>query len=319
MEQRPAEKKATAPISVLVAEDHPATGMLLKKLLTKAGYDVTTARNGREALDRFRSNFFPIVLIDWMMPEMDGLELCEAIRKLSSQGYVYVIFLTGKNSKDDVVEALETGADDYVTKPFDRSELLARIRTGQRIVTLERSLKEAYEEIKLLSYIDPLTGVYNRGYLNERLSEEINRALRYRHPLHLVMCDIDHFKAVNDQYGHQAGDEVLKSFAGLMKGAIRQKVDLVARYGGEEFVLVLPETDASGAQIVAERLRKTVEEKSHQIKDKVVRITVSWGVSGFAPDQSRDKVTADFLLNEADECLMKAKQDGRNRVVTRGC
>jgi two-component system cell cycle response regulator len=314
MEQGAEKSKAAIPI--LVAEDHPATRGLLEKLLKKAGYQVTTARSGREALERFQSSFFPIVLIDWIMPEMDGLELCGSLRNLQNEGYVYIVFLTSRDSKDDVVKALDTGADDYVTKPFNQNELLARIRTGQRILELERSLKTAYKEIKMLSLIDPLTGVYNRGYLNDHISQEIMRSLRYGHPLHIALCDIDHFKNVNDRHGHQAGDEVLRSFADLMKDSIRQKVDWVARYGGEEFVVVLPETDASGAQAVAERLRRAVARKRHRIQGKVVRITASLGVSGFDPDQLGGTFTADSLLNEADKCLLKAKQEGRNRVRT---
>ena len=304
----------TAPTPVLVAEDHPATRRLLEKILTKAGYAVTGARNGREALEQFQSTFYPIVLVDWIMPEMDGLKLCESLRTCSNPGYVYIIFLTARDSKDDVVQALETGADDYVTKPFNQNELLARIRTGMRVLALERSLKTAYEEIKTLSLIDPLTGVYNRGYLNDHLIQEIKRSLRYGHPFHIVLCDIDHFKQVNDRYGHQAGDEVLKIFAKGVKDSIRQKIDWVARYGGEEFVMVLPETDAPGAFAVAERLRKTVAQKRYRIQGNMIRITASWGISGFGPDPSCGSITADTLLNEADRCLLTAKREGRHRV-----
>lgn len=300
--------------SILVAEDHPATLRLLERTLVKAGYKVTTASNGREALDRFKKTFHPMVLVDWTMPEMSGLELCAALREADRQGYVYIMFLTARDGKGDVVEALESGADDYLTKPFERAELLARLKTGQRILALERSLKDANEEVRALSVTDPLTGIYNRGYLNEQLPREINRSLRYGHPLSIVLCDIDHFKAVNDTYGHQAGDKILKAFAALVRDSIRQKVDWVARYGGEEFVLVLPETDVSGGYVVAERLRKAVSQQRHRLKARSVRITVSWGVAGLPAGASRGWVTFEGVLSEADNCLLKAKQDGRNRV-----
>jgi len=196
----------------LLAEDNPVTRKLLEKTLHKAGYEVTSVENGRKALDLFKEKFFPIVLTDWMMPEMDGIELCKAIRKNGSDGYVFIVLLTSKDSKDDIVSGLEAGADDYLTKPSNRAELIARIKTGIRILELEGSLKKANEEIRILSITDYLTRSYNRLYLSERLPQEIVRARRYRHPLSLVLCDIDHFKSVNDTYGHQAGDKVLREF-----------------------------------------------------------------------------------------------------------
>lgn len=309
-----AKDGANPNMSILVAEDHAATRRLLEKLLTKAGYEVTSTRNGREALERFRQSFHPIVLIDWIMPEVDGLALCEALRANPDQGYVYIIFLTARNSKDDLLEALQAGADDYLTKPFDRSELLARIKTGVRVLALERSLKEANEEIRMMSALDPLTGLYNRRYLNEHLEKEVKRSLRYGHALHIALCDIDHFKAVNDTYGHQVGDDVLSAFADLMKSSIRQKVDWVARYGGEEFILVFPETDAPGARTVSERLCEAIGRKQFEARGKTLKLTASFGISGFHPDRHGRTVAPDALLMEADRSLLKAKQEGRNRV-----
>jgi diguanylate cyclase (GGDEF)-like protein len=255
-----------------------------------------------------------MVLLDWVMPEVNGIELCKALRNSATQGYVYIIFLTARDSKTDVVEALEAGADDYITKPFHREELLARIRTGLRVLDLERSLKKANEEIKIMSLTDPLTGVYNRGYLNEHLPSEVKRSVRYEHPLQVIMCDIDHFKTVNDLYGHQAGDEVLRGFAAFLKGSIRQNLDWVARYGGEEFVIVLPETIASGACAVAERMRQKVEQKRFRIQNKGIRVTASWGISGMDPGRWQESLSSDALLNEADQCLLSAKRSGRNAV-----
>lgn len=237
MDQTPAGSPLISGTHILIAEDHPATRKLLENMLKNAGFAVTVAANGEEALDSFRREFTPIVLMDWMMPELNGLELCKALRHSTTQGYVYILFLTAKDSKADVVKALEAGADDYITKPFDRDELLARIKTGLRVLDLERSLKQATEEIRILSLTDPLTGIYNRAYLNERLPHEVKRSVRYEHPLQLVMCDIDHFKAVNDLHGHQAGDEVLRGFASLLKGSIGQNLDWVARYGWRNLFL----------------------------------------------------------------------------------
>jgi two-component system, cell cycle response regulator len=312
--QEPEKAGVTQGPSIFVAEDHPATRQLLEKLLTKAGYRVTTAGNGREALDIFKHTFHPLILVDWSMPELSGLELCAALREAPNEGYVYIIFLTARDSKNDVIKALEAGADDYVTKPFNQNELMARIKTGMRILALERSLKEANEAIRLMSNLDPLTRVYNRRYLNEHLEQEVKRSLRYGHPLHLALCDIDHFKAINDTYGHQSGDEVLIAFAELVKSSIRQKVDWVARYGGEEFILVLPETDAPGAYKVAERLREAVAQEAFKVSGHSIHMTVSWGVSGFHPGSPHESITPDLLLGKADRCLYQAKQEGRNRV-----
>jgi len=298
----------------LLAEDNPVTRKLLEKTLHKAGHDVTSVENGRKALDLFKEKFFPIVLTDWMMPEMDGIELCRAIRKNRSDGYVFIVLLTSKDSKDDIVSGLEAGADDYLTKPSNRAELIARIKTGIRILELERSLKRANEEIRILYIKDLLTGIYNRGYLTERLPQEIKRARRYGHPLSLVLCDIDHFKSVNDTYGHQAGDKVLREFAQCVRETIRENVDLVARYGGEEFIIVAPETDFSGALILAERVRMAVSQMVVKLKEKRIHITASFGVTGFDTDTPGEKITPEAVINQADKYLYQAKREGRNRV-----
>lgn len=247
--------------SILVVEDHPATRRLLEMRLRKAGYRVISAGDGREALEHLEHGFCPLVLTDWMMPEMDGLTLCRAIRERTWENYIYVIFLTARDSLDDVVQGLEAGADDYLTKPVHPTELMARLQTGRRLLELERTLKERNREIARLAITDPLTGSYNRRYLSDHLPGEIRRALRYGRPLGLIMCDLDHFKCVNDVHGHGVGDLVLQQFAAWLQSYIRAGVDWRARYGGEEFVLVLPETDLSGCHMVAERLRRLVSTK----------------------------------------------------------
>jgi two-component system, cell cycle response regulator len=300
---------------VLLAEDHEISRKLTEKILHKEGISVTSVENGRKAIELFKNQFFPIILSDWMMPEMDGLELCRAIRSTKSAGYVFIILLTAKNSKEDIVAGLAAGADDYLAKPFNPSELNARIKTGMRILDLERSLKEANEEIKKLSFQDPLTGCYNRGYLNDRLSKEISYSLRYNHPLSVILCDIDHFKKVNDSYGHQTGDKVLKEFVHCIEQSFRNKVDWLARYGGEEFFIVLPETNIEGAKILAERLRTKIANHKITSGNFDIKITASFGVVCFTPQTHKEKISDLQLITKADQLLYQAKNEGRNRIV----
>ena len=302
---------------ILLAEDDPISRRLFEKILVKEGFTVTTVENGRKALDLFRQRFFPIVLTDWQMPVMEGPELCRAIREENPDRYVFIIMLTSKGSKDDIISGLSAGADDYLTKPAHYAELVARIKTGIRILELEKSLKAAADEIHLLSITDPLTGIYNRGYINERLPQEIHRASRYGHEFSLLMCDIDHFKKVNDTYGHLAGDAVLKEFVCCLTTVIRQQVDWAGRYGGEEFIVVLPETDQAGAVVVAERLRVTIQKCETQIEGRTISITASFGVTGFSPRDWKEHVKPEVLLQQADLLLYEAKQAGRDQVKGR--
>ena len=288
---------------------------MLVKILLKAGHKVESVENGRKALDLFRERFFPILLTDWMMPEMDGLELCKAIRKNTSDGYVFIILLTAKDSHDDIVSGLEAGADDYLIKPPNPAELIARIRAGIRILELERALKKANEEIRSLSITDSLTRSYNRGYLTERLPQEISRARRYGHSLSLVLCDLDHFKDINDTYGHQIGDRVLREFVRCVRKSIRDKVDLVARYGGEECIIIVPETDLRDARILAERARSAISQMVIKIEEEGIHITASFGVTGFDPDTPDEKISPEAMINQADKYLYQAKEEGRNRIL----
>ena len=302
---------------ILIAEDDPVSRLLLEKILVKAGYEVTSVINGREALESFSSKFFPIVITDWMMPEMDGLKLCRAIRENISTGYVFIFLLTARDSIDDMLAGLEAGADDYLTKPVNRPELVARLKTATRILELEKSLKDANEEITILSITDSLTGCYNRTFMDEQLPKEVKRAVRYNRPMSLIMVDIDHFKKVNDTYGHHAGDKVLKELVRSINRSIRSDVDWVARYGGEEFLAVFPETDFEGAEVIAERLRSDISQNTIQINEEKIRVTASFGVTGFTPSDSLKEVSYEAMINMADRSLYQAKEEGRNRVVGR--
>ncbi len=300
---------------ILVVEDNPVTRRLLQKTLKRSGYHVVAVENGRQALEVFRKQFFPIVITDWVMPEMDGLELCRTIREMELPGYVVIILLTAKDSKDDIIRGLDAGADDYLTKPFNHPELVARLRAGIRILNLEKSLKEANEEIRILSITDPLTGCYNRGFLTERLNQEIKRARRYGRALSLCLCDIDHFKRINDTFGHQTGDLVLKEFVKIIEESIRKDVDWVARYGGEEFVVILPETDLQGGICMAERLRASVEASTIEIPAAdSIKITASFGVTAFGPETPEAVISPEAMINTADQLMYQAKKEGRNRI-----
>ena len=300
--------------SILVAEDDPVSRKIIGKILGKAGYCIESVENGREAFALFQKKFFPIILSDWMMPEMDGLELCRAIRSTSSPGYVFIILLTARKSKEDIIAGLEAGADDYLAKPFNAEELIARLNTGMRILNLERTLRKANEEIRALSIIDPLTGCFNRSYVGQRLPGDIARARRYKHCLSLLMCDLDHFKSINDTYGHQCGDEILKEVVHNLMDSIRHQVDWMARYGGEEFLIVLPETKASGANSVAERLRKRIARKTFRFSGAEFSVTLSFGLLTFDPGVWNGNLTPELLISCADRFLYQAKGEGRNRI-----
>ncbi len=297
---------------VLVVDDDPVTRKMLERYLAKSNFVVELAANGKEALELYQSYFFPLVITDWMMPEMNGPELCRRIRIQNRDNYVFIIMVTARDSKKDIVSGLESGADDYLTKPFHHAELLARIKTGIRIIELEKSLRQANSEIRLLSITDPLTGCYNRLYLNERLPQELKRAHRYQRSLSIVMADIDFFKKVNDSYGHQAGDDVLRFFGKMLLSSVRESVDWVVRYGGEEFLIILPETDCKGAAMVAERLRESLEEKTIIHDNKKIKVTASFGGVCILPLILDQMPGSHAVIEFADYQLYKAKREGRN-------
>lgn len=311
---KPASKKAgDEKPPILLVEDDTITRRLIARLLRKSGYEVQEAADGVEAFERIQKQYFPILITDWEMPGMDGVALCRRVRALELEGYVYVLLLTGRDSKEHLITGLEAGADDYVTKPPDEHELVARLKTGARVYALEQKLRAANERNRLLSVTDGLTGAYNRRYLTEQLPGELERCRRYRRALSVVMGDIDHFKKVNDTYGHGAGDEVLKQFVQITQRAIRANSDWIARYGGEEFVIVMPETAHEGAMQAAEKIRATIASASFETSAGVLSATASFGVATFALDEPDPQ--ADQLIAQADARLYDSKHGGRNRVT----
>ena len=300
--------------SILIAEDNPVSGKMLEKIFVQEGHKVIIAENGRVAMEKFNNKFCPIVITDWMMPEMNGLELCRAIRSGDRQSYVYIILVTANNEKQKVVTGLEAGADDYITKPYNPAELIARLNTGIRFLRLEESLKKANEEIRKLSIKDSLTGSYNRAFISQHLPKELKRAIRYNRPLSLIFCDIDHFKRINDTFGHNVGDQVLKELIRIISNAIRMNMDWIGRYGGEEFIVVLPETDIHGAYFIAERLRKKVEAMVVKTMGETISITASFGVSEFNHETGYEVCGYEELINVADQYMYQAKNEGRNMV-----
>jgi diguanylate cyclase (GGDEF)-like protein len=307
-----------APLELLLVEDEPTQMLLMKRLLLRAGYKVQTANNGDEALAKISASHFQILVTDWDMPGMDGATLTKRVREAKLPGYLYILLLTGHGDTASVVEGLEAGADDYIRKPANEAELLARLNAGRRIVRLEQSLREANEQIQRLLIIDPLIGTYNRRYLNDQLVNEVERARRYERPLAAVMADLDRFKSINDVHGHLVGDEVLKGFAEMATESIRTSSDWIARYGGEEFVIVLPETDLSGAAVTAEKIRARVSVSPIQTAVGEIVVTASFGVAMLTPGHEAVSVAAAGLLREADTALYRSKREGRNRVTLAG-
>lgn len=302
-------------IPILLVDDDRFMRTVLCQTLQDAGYQVSQATNGKEALALCRSTYFPIILTDWVMPEMDGIDFCRAFRELAAECYTYLILLTSQEGKDKLIEGLEAGADEYLLKPVNEAELMVRLKTARRILDLESSLQKSLEEIKQLSIRDPLTGMFNRGYLDQHLPTEIRRADRYVRDFSLIMMDLDHFKKINDTWGHQAGDAILQHCTRIIAGTIRREVDWVARYGGEEFVLVLPETDQTGCQVVAERLRNLIATTPCLYRGESLSITASFGTVTRSASDTPNAVSADTMLHQADQCLYQAKASGRNRVV----
>jgi diguanylate cyclase (GGDEF)-like protein len=299
---------------VLIVDDDEIMVERLRDLVTAAGFEVTSAPDGQAALDSLRREFAPIVILDRSMPGMDGLTLCKTIRATQFPGYVYIMLVTAHDSEEELLAGLDAGADDYLSKRVSGTQLIARLATARRIITLEHSLKQVIEERRRMAMTDPLTGAHNRRYFMNHMRRELKRARRFGGEVALLVFDIDHFKHINDRYGHAAGDSVLAEFVRRVQGLLRGS-DWCARLGGEEFAVVLPQTHLAGAAVVAEKIRRAVAAEPVVSGDGTIELTVSVGVSGLACFADRDEVTADHLLSRADDCLYLSKNAGRDRVT----
>jgi diguanylate cyclase (GGDEF)-like protein len=303
---------------ILVVDDNEDNIEVLKVRLESWGYRTTSAYNGADALKSVESEPPDLILLDVMMPEISGIEVARLIKANKVLPFIPIIMQTALDSTEDKVVGLEAGADDYITKPIDFAELKARLRSMLRIKRLQESLEEREKELlevnerlRYMSQTDALTGLDNRRHLNDRIDEMFSHAKRLNEPFSLVMCDLDKFKSVNDTYGHQAGDEVLKQLAAILREEARE-IDRVGRYGGEEFMLLLPGTVLDAAVTFAERVRKRIAAHTFSFPDGTLTRTSSFGVSGWPHpriEQSED------LVRAADDALYVAKETGRNRVI----
>ncbi|MDH5491203.1 MAG: diguanylate cyclase [Myxococcales bacterium] len=295
---------------VLIADDDRLTREFVANLLRSSELDVELVRSGREAIERVSAGGVDVVLLDIMMPGLDGIDCCRLIKSMTQDSFLPVILVTARTDPDSRVEGLRIGADDYICKPFDERELLARVQSMLRIKRMHDEVAEARSRLSRLAIEDELTGLYNYRYLHDRLGEEFKRAERYRDPLACAICDIDEFKAFNETHGHEIGDDALREVARRLRAAVRD-VDVVARFGGEEFLLVLPSTHFSGALSVADRVWKSIGTVPLRLQGHDYSLTVSVGVALYP---SRDVKSKDDLLRAADVALSQAKNDGRDRI-----
>jgi two-component system chemotaxis response regulator CheY len=298
-------------MKVLLVDDDPTNRHLLSAMLLSTRHEFDEAEDGKTAWEKLQKDTINLVITDWMMPDMDGVELIDNIRKANFPNYIYIILLTARSAKTDIVTGLEAGADDYLVKPFDLDELRARVNIAHRIIDLERQHRESLERMQKMATHDSLTDLFNRRALYDIAENELARARREKKPVSLVMMDIDHFKNVNDAFGHNIGDQALRRVAHIILEKIRT-YDTAGRWGGEEFLLVLPGTDQMEASQIAERVREGIESAKIPLQGgKHLDLQASFGVSTCMPD---DLLTFDLLIHQADEALYDAKGEGRNRV-----
>jgi diguanylate cyclase (GGDEF)-like protein len=300
----------TTPPRVLIADDDRANRERVAQLLRTQGMEVEVIESGKAAIDRVSRGGVDLVMMDVVMPGLSGIDCCRLIKTMTADTFLPVMLVTGKSETESRVEGLRIGADDYVCKPFDDRELLARVNGMLRIKRLHDHVQESRARLEQLSVVDELTGLYNYRYLHSRLAEEYKRAERYHEPLACAMIDVDHFKRVNDTHGHDVGDAVLREVGTRLKTGLRE-IDVVARYGGEEFMLVLPGTHSPGAIVVADRLWRAVSEAPITVGKASLHVTVSIGIACYP---SRDVNSKDELLKAADVALYQAKSEGRDRV-----
>ena len=307
----PASAKPRTGPQILVADDSPLFRDMLHRMLAAWDYNVIAVSDGRQAWEQLCQPGGPrLALLDWMMPGMEGATICRKVRDSVRDRYVYIILISVRSDLSDVVEGMESGADDYVVKPFQMDELRVRLRAGERVLALQDQLVEAREALREQATRDALTGLWNRRAIYDILQNELSRSSRTAEPLTVLMADLDGFKPVNDQYGHLAGDAVLRQVAARMRFSVR-RYDAVGRYGGEEFLIVLPGCDSPAGIALAERIREAIGGEPFHLGEADISITCSLGAASASAEQIP---AADNLVRDADTALYRAKHKGGNRV-----
>jgi len=299
-----------AEFKILVADDSPLYVMLVKESLSSQPCTLLFAKNGCEAIELFAEHKPAMVITDWVMPKVDGLELCRRIRADFPEVYSYLMLLTSNDEKENVIAGLDAGADDYLSKPFHAGELVARVSVGRRVVELQREIQSKNLQLETMALTDSLTGLPNRRAIDVWAPRELSAASRYGFSLWVAMADLDFFKKINDEYGHNAGDIVLQGFAEILRRNTRAS-DICGRLGGEEFVAALTHAERKDVGGIIERIRSTLEEQEFSFQGKIIHATASFGVAGFQGDKLTDFAA---LAARADVALYSAKQKGRNRV-----
>jgi two-component system, cell cycle response regulator len=302
-------------IQILVVDDSAVSRKLLEHALSDEPYTLLFAKSGEEALRFFQEHRPAVVITDWMLPDSSGPELCQRIRSDAQNSYTYIILLTSMTEKDSVVKGLAAGADDYLTKPFDSSELLARIGVGRRIIDLHREIEEKNRLLEEAARTDHLTGLANRRAIEEWANRQLRGAARHGYPFWVVIADLDSFKSVNDNYGHDAGDAVLQKFAEILRENTRAS-DLSGRLGGDEFLLILTHVERENIELTLDRLRKQFGSQIFAFNGQKVRVTASFGITGF---QGKEAPEIGALVRQADKALYVAKRGGRNQVKVESC
>jgi diguanylate cyclase (GGDEF)-like protein len=303
--------EATPKLQVLVVDDSPVYRKLIEHTLEDGGYSPLFAKSGREALELYAQHAPAIVITDWLMPDFSGAELCERIRGDAQRLYTYIIVVTSISEKDNVVRGLAAGADDYLTKPFDPGELLARIGVGRRTIDLHREIEAKNKLLDEMAHTDPLTGLPNRRAIEEWAVRQLRGAARHGFSVWVAHADLDNFKSINDSYGHDAGDQVLQKFGEVLRESTRAS-DISGRMGGDEFLLVMTHLDEKSTRLTVERLRGQFAALKFTFGGETVSVTASFGIAGF-----QGKEPPDFarLVKQADKALYSGKRAGRNQVT----
>ena len=301
------------PMKILIADDDRISRRLMERTLQRSGYDVTTVENGLQAVEELSKPDGPrLALIDWMMPKLDGTALCREIRGRKNERYVYMVLLTANELNEDLVTGLQAGADDYLTKPCHSAELNARLHAGRRILLLEDQLMAATEAMRFKATHDALTSLWDRGAIISMLRSALSRSSREERPVSIMLCDVDHFKNINDVHGHIVGDEVLREVSSRLVGAVRSS-DAVGRFGGEEFLLVLDGCSEDHLKVLAEQVRSSITRSPFSTSIGPIPVTLSAGA--LTIKQWDGQMLIEPILGEVDIALYQAKRGGRDQVI----